>query len=108
MPSGPSSLSKYRPPEQGSTTASPALDVWGLGCLVWEVFNGPLDAMNQLGRIGSIPKKLSPTYMELVAKNPAKRPDPKAKVEQLSKPGGYFKNELVDTMTFLEEFQVIC
>ena len=55
--------------------------MWGLGCLVWEVFNGrSLEAMGQLGKIGSIPKGMAPTYMELVAKNPSKRPDPSAKV----------------------------
>ena len=87
--------------------AATSSDVWGLGCLVWEVFNGrPLEAMNQLGKVGSIPKTLTPTYMELVAKTPAKRPDPAAKVQELSKPGGYFRNDLIDTMIFLEEFQV--
>jgi len=101
-------LAKYKSPEsvESTPTATPAGDVWGLGCVIWEVFNGQLDTMSQLGRLGNIPKKLAPTYMELVAKSPVKRPDPKAKVEQLSKPAGYFKNDLIDTMTFLEEFQI--
>ena len=105
MPPSPHELSKYRPPDTGGNDV--ASDVWGLGCLVWEVFNArPLDTMSQLGKVGSIPKPLVPTYMELVAKNPAKRPDPTAKVQELSKPGGFFRNDLIDTMIFLEEFQV--
>ena len=100
------SLAKYQPPSGGGSRNDPSLDIWGLGCLVWEVFNGPLDSMSQLAKVGKISKQLVPTYMELVAKNPAKRPHPGAKIQQLSKPGGYFKNELIDTMVFLEEFQV--
>jgi len=108
LPPCPHQLNKYQPPESGSSqSASASYDVWGLGCLVWEVFNGrSLEAMGQLGKVGSIPKGMAPTYMELVAKNPSKRPDPSAKVQELSKPGGFFRNDLIDTMTFLEEYQI--
>ena len=73
-----SALAKYAPPELKSspyaeTTAEQ--DMWGLGCIVWEVFNGPLQSANDLGRIGNIPKKLSSTYKELVAANPNHRPN---------------------------------
>ena len=49
-------------------------DMWGLGCIVWEVYNGPLGSPNDLARMGKIPQKLSATYMELVAAKPDKRP----------------------------------
>ena len=45
--------------------------------------------------------------MECVAKNPSKRPDPAEKVKVLRAGGQYLKNNLIDTMIFLEEFQVI-
>ena len=45
--------------------------------------------------------------MECVAKNPSKRPDPAEKVKVLRAGGQYLKNDLIDTMIFLEEFQVI-
>ena len=48
--------------------------MWGLGCIVWEVYNGPLGSPNDLARMGKIPTKLSATYMELVAAKPDKRP----------------------------------
>ena len=40
MPPGPHELKKYIPPEGtgGSEVAATSSDVWGLGCLVWEVF----------------------------------------------------------------------
>ena len=45
--------------------------------------------------------------MECVAKNPSKRPDPAEKIKVLRAGGQYMKNDLIDTMIFLEEFQVI-
>ena len=45
--------------------------------------------------------------MECVAKNPSKRPDPADKIKILRAGGQYLKNDLIDTMIFLEEFQVI-
>ena len=44
--------------------------------------------------------------MELVAKTPSKRPEPGTKVSSLRGSGQYLKNDLIDTMIFLEEFQV--
>ena len=75
-----SALSKYAPPELKSspyaeTTAEQ--DMWGLGCIVWEVFNGQLGSAGDLGRIGNIPKKLTATYKELVAAKPNLRPNAK-------------------------------
>jgi SCY1-like protein 1 len=37
-------------------------DIWGLGCLIWEVYNGPLPAMDQLSRLADIPRALQPVY----------------------------------------------
>ena len=33
-----------------------------LGCLIWEVFNGTLKNMEQLGTLGDIPKQLTSVY----------------------------------------------
>ena len=55
--------------------------------------------------LGSIPKKLSKLYMELVAANPEKRPNPKERIETMRRGGNYFKNELIDTLLFLEEVE---
>ena len=45
-------------------------------------------------------------YKELVAANPAKRPNPKEKLDAMRRSGGYFKNELIDAIVFLEELQI--
>ena len=81
--------------------------MWGLGCIIWEVYNGPLGQTNDLARIGNIPKKLSSTYMELVAANPSKRPNPREKIKNLSSgPNAFFKNDIIDVLLFLEELQI--
>lgn len=51
-------------------------DMWGLGCLIWETFNGPLSQQSSLKMLESIPKQLSSLYCELVSANPASRPNP--------------------------------
>ncbi|XP_023343193.1 N-terminal kinase-like protein isoform X2 [Eurytemora carolleeae] len=80
-------------------------DTWGLGCLIWEVFNGPLRSMDNLGTLGDIPKDLCPAYKECVGANPKKRPNPKDLLEKMKRSPGYFKNELIDVLVFLEEIQ---
>ena len=81
--------------------------MWGLGCVIWEVYNGQLSQPNDLARIGNIPKKLSSTYMELVAANPSKRPNPREKIKNLSSgPQAFFKNDIIEVCLFLEELQI--
>ena len=40
--------------------------MWGLGCLVWELYNGPLARPEQLTKTGKIPKTTLPFYVQLV------------------------------------------
>lgn len=53
-----------------------------------------------------IPKSLAPLYCELVGAAPANRPNPADVITKCRKPGGFFKNELVDSLLFLEEIQI--
>lgn len=53
-----------------------------------------------------IPKSFAPVYMELVAASPNNRPNPADVITRCRKIGGYFKNDLVDTLLFLEEMQI--
>lgn len=80
--------------------------MWGLGCLVWEAFNGELMMRSNLKDLEKIPKPLAPIYCELVGANPSNRPNPADIITRCRKPGGFFKNELVDTLLFLEEIQI--
>ena len=80
--------------------------MWGLGCLIWEVFNGSLSRTASLKSVGKIPRNLVPDYVQLVGANPKSRPNP-AKFLQDCKTGGHFlKNSFVDANLFLQELQV--
>ncbi|XP_018327549.1 N-terminal kinase-like protein isoform X2 [Agrilus planipennis] len=105
------SLEIYDPPEKSDPNKQRQItkcssDMWGLGCLIWEVFNGPLQQQSSLKNLERIPKQLSPLYCELVGANPASRPNPADIITRCRKLGGYFKNDLVDTLLFLEEIQI--
>ncbi|XP_013119364.1 N-terminal kinase-like protein [Stomoxys calcitrans] len=107
----PPSLEVYDPPEKNDQTKLKAAtkcsaDMWGLGCLVWESFNGPLRTRSSLKDIDSIPKSLQSLYCELVGASPSNRPNPADIITRCRKPGGFFKNDLVDTLLFLEEIQI--
>jgi len=105
------SLEKYDPPEKKDPSKSKqahpwSADVWGLGCLVWEVYNGSLPSMENLAKLGDIPRNLQPTYKESVGANPGKRPNPGDLITKLRKSPGFFKNDLIDIVLFLEELQI--
>ncbi|GFG41089.1 hypothetical protein Cfor_03132, partial [Coptotermes formosanus] len=104
-------LEKYDPPEKSDPSKQRLItkcstDMWGLGCLIWEVFNGQLPQQAALKDLENIPKQLSAVYCELVGANPSSRPNPADVITRCRKLGGYFKNDLVDTLLFLEEIQI--
>ncbi|KAJ8045185.1 N-terminal kinase-like protein [Holothuria leucospilota] len=106
------SLDKYDPPEKSDAARSKrkihawSADMWGLGCLVWEVYNGNLPRVSSLKALGKIPKSLVPHYCELVGANPMSRPNPARFIENCKAPGGFMSNKFVETNLFLEEIQI--
>uniref|UniRef100_A0A452S595 N-terminal kinase-like protein n=1 Tax=Ursus americanus TaxID=9643 RepID=A0A452S595_URSAM len=104
-------LEQYDPPElaDGSGRAARekwSADMWRLGCLIWEVFNGPLPRAAALRNPGKIPKSLVPHYCELVGANPKVRPNPARFLQNCRAPGGFMNNRFVETNLFLEEIQI--
>ncbi|XP_064182218.1 N-terminal kinase-like protein isoform X2 [Anguilla rostrata] len=104
-------LEKYDPPESLSSGGKAAgeqwsADVWRLGCLIWEVFNGPLPRASSLRSLGKIPKQLVPHYCELVGANPKVRPNPARFLQNCRSPGGFLCNSFVESNLFLEEIQI--
>ncbi|EDW98256.1 N-terminal kinase-like protein isoform X1 [Drosophila yakuba] len=107
----PVTLEVYDSPEKNDQSKLKAatkcsVDMWGLGCLVWEAFNGVLKQRSNLKDIEHIPKSLQSLYCELVGASPSNRPNPADIITRCRKPGGFFKNDLVDTLLFLEEIQI--
>ncbi|KAM6953686.1 N-terminal kinase-like protein [Aplochiton taeniatus] len=101
-------MEKYDPPESpNSATAEKwAGDVWRLGCLIWEVFNGPMARASSLRSLGKVPKTLVPHYCELVGANPRARPNPARFLQNCRAPGGFLSNSFVESNLFLEEIQI--
>ncbi|XP_058875960.1 N-terminal kinase-like protein isoform X2 [Acipenser ruthenus] len=103
-------LEKYEPPENSERSKNTgekwAADVWRLGCLIWEVFNGTLPRASSLRTLGKIPKPLVPHYCELVGANPKLRPNPARFLLSCRGPGGFMSNSFVETNLFLEEIQI--
>ncbi|XP_075694841.1 N-terminal kinase-like protein isoform X2 [Rhinoderma darwinii] len=103
-------LEKYNPPEKSERSKTLgekwSADMWCLGCLIWEVFNGSLPRPTALRSLGKITKSLVPHYCELVGANPKIRPNPSRFLQNCRAPGGFFSNSFVETNLFLEEIQI--
>ncbi|XP_032384121.1 N-terminal kinase-like protein isoform X1 [Etheostoma spectabile] len=100
-------MERYDPPEMSNSSGEKwAGEVWRLGCLIWEVFNGPLPRTSSLRSLGKIPKALVPHYCELVGANPRARPNPASFLQTCRAPGGFLSNSFVESNLFLEEIQI--
>ncbi|XP_069026587.1 N-terminal kinase-like protein [Embiotoca jacksoni] len=100
-------MEKYDPPEMSNSSGEKwAGEVWRLGCLIWEVFNGPLPRTSSLRSLGKIPKALVPHYCELVGANPRARPNPARFLQNCKAPAGFLSNTFVESNLFLEEIQM--
>ncbi|XP_021296950.1 probable inactive serine/threonine-protein kinase scy1 isoform X2 [Herrania umbratica] len=76
-----------------------AIDSWGLGCLIYEIFSGmKLGKTEELRNIASIPKSLLPDYQRLLSSMPSRRLNTSKLIENSE----YFQNKLVDTIHFME------
>ena len=76
-----------------------AVDAWGLGCFIQEVFRGnAMTAVAELRELQAIPKVLTGDYQRLLSSQPQKRLNP----AQLLERNSFFKTKLNDMLQFLE------
>ncbi|XP_047955208.1 probable inactive serine/threonine-protein kinase scy1 isoform X1 [Salvia hispanica] len=76
-----------------------ALDSWGLGCLIYELFSGmKLGRTEELRNTANIPKSLLQDYQRLLSSMPSRRLNPSKLLENSE----YFQNKLVETIQFME------
>lgn len=76
-----------------------AIDSWGLGCLIYELFSGvKLSKTEELRNTAAIPKSLLPDYQRLLSSMPARRLNPSKLIDNSE----YFHNKLVETIQFME------
>ena len=80
-----------------------ARDVWLVGTLIWEIFNGTsATSAASYRQIGSIPRPLSAAYGELMNPNPSLR----CSLDKLIQSPFIQINPLVECLLFLEQIQV--
>ncbi|XP_074575414.1 uncharacterized protein LOC141831892 [Curcuma longa] len=76
-----------------------AIDSWGLGCLIYEIFSGTkLSKTEELRNTSFIPKSLLPDYQRLLSSTPSRRLNPSKLIDNSE----YFHNKLVETIQFME------
>lgn len=101
-------LSRYDPPEGNTSKKGEkwSSDAWGLGCLIWEIYNGVLQKSSDLKTVSKIPKQLLMHYCDLVHANPRKRTNPKDVLGKCLQPGHFFDNDFIKANLFLSEIQI--
>ncbi|KAJ5684702.1 uncharacterized protein N7477_001047 [Penicillium maclennaniae] len=72
-----------------------AVDAYGLGILIFEVFNGQFSGADQIGKTTNIPPAMQQSYKRLCTANPKLRLSPAHFVEQGKKHGGFFQTPLI-------------
>ncbi|CAH8432523.1 unnamed protein product [Schistosoma bovis] len=93
------------------------VDSWGLGCLIWEIFNPSSTLKDRAQLIESsyskrIPKALVHDYRRLIAQSATKGGVKRFTVSQFlqstrnSEKQGFLANDYVDTLLFLEEIEL--
>ncbi|KAM0950562.1 putative protein kinase SCY1-SCYL1 family [Dioscorea sansibarensis] len=76
-----------------------AIDSWGLGCLIYELFTGmKLTKTEELRNTAHIPKSLLPDYQRLLSSMPSRRLNSSKLIDNSE----YFQNKLVETIQFME------
>ncbi|CAH8432526.1 unnamed protein product, partial [Schistosoma guineensis] len=101
----------YMPPDNR------LVDSWGLGCLIWEIFNPSSTLKDRAQLIESsyskrIPKALVHDYRRLIAQSATKGGVKRFTVSQFlqstrnSEKQGFLANDYVDTLLFLEEIEL--
>ncbi|XGW30662.1 hypothetical protein V3C99_009547 [Haemonchus contortus] len=85
--------------------SSPRSDLNQLAILLWEVFNGFKEGITKPEAPGRMPQKLHDLYKK-IASPAAGRTSVSDLIKECRERGGFFKNKFVDTLLFLEEFQL--
>jgi len=96
---------KLKAPEYASNTwttiqAGPsfAIDSWMLATLIYEIYNGKVNQMEDLKKVGNIPKNLLRDYQQMLTSNAANRLD----LAEFVAESDFFDNNYVQTCLFLE------
>ncbi|KAF1751124.1 hypothetical protein GCK72_017678 [Caenorhabditis remanei] len=85
--------------------STPQTDLNQLAIILWEVFNGFNEAITRPQAPGKIPQRIHELYKKIGAASAA-RLTVSDIIKEYRLTGGYLKNKFVDTLLFLEEFEL--
>ncbi|XP_050439398.1 N-terminal kinase-like protein isoform X2 [Adelges cooleyi] len=94
----------YRAP--GNRQSPFSIDVWGLGILIWEIYNGPLSHQSALKDVKKLPNELLKVFPKVIAADPNSRPSYDSIVSVLQDEK-YFGNDLEKAMTSLSQYHLL-
>ncbi|KAJ0352298.1 hypothetical protein COL154_012593 [Colletotrichum chrysophilum] len=104
---------RYAPPElaRGGWDAikknpHSAIDSFGFGCLIFEVFNGDFMGSDQAGQTKSIPPTMQQSFKRLVNPNPKARVSVGHFLEQGQRSGAFFDSPLIKLTEGIENLGV--
>ncbi|KAG0231803.1 hypothetical protein BGW42_008636 [Actinomortierella wolfii] len=83
-----------------------ATDTWQFACLIYEVYNGHFSTPEQLATPGNVPAEMAPYYKNLLRPDPKMRPSVADFLEKGLQTKGFFQNDLIQVVLFLENFSV--
>uniref|UniRef100_A0A1I7ZDA1 Protein kinase domain-containing protein n=1 Tax=Steinernema glaseri TaxID=37863 RepID=A0A1I7ZDA1_9BILA len=93
--------------EKSSSFESAKYDLCGLGMLIWEIFNGFNPGLEKPTGLGKVPNKLGAVVKKMFSPSANRSPSAVGDLLQdCRKPGGFLRNKFVETLLFLEEFQI--
>ncbi|KAF9540396.1 hypothetical protein EC957_004342 [Mortierella hygrophila] len=81
-------------------------DTWHYACLIYEVYNGTFTNSEQLASPGNIPAEMTPFYTNLLRPDPKTRPSVGDFLNKGMQAKGFFQNDLIQIVNFLENFSV--
>uniref|UniRef100_A0A915PQJ7 Protein kinase domain-containing protein n=1 Tax=Setaria digitata TaxID=48799 RepID=A0A915PQJ7_9BILA len=91
--------------EKSTNFSNPRSDLNSFALLIWEIFNGFDESMTKPEAPKRVPQQLHEHYKKM-ATNRAAKLDTGELLKELRQAGGFFKNRYVDTLLFLDEFQL--
>lgn len=93
---------RYAPPEISKVgwetikkNPLPAIDAFGYGALMYEVFNGGFSSADQLAQPKNIPPSMQANYKRLISANPKSRISVAQFIEHGQRNGGFFETPLI-------------
>jgi len=80
-------------------------DIWSLGCVLFEAFNGPANDASEFLNVRQLPNQVQKVYKEMLSNTPMGRPSA-SKIHKSAGVQYLCRGNLFKCLTFLDEYQL--